>query len=305
MERSWSAVPVLMALVMSPFLFSVINRTKAFFGGRRGQPLLQPYADIAKLLRKGAVYSRTTTRVFRIGPVAGLASVLAALALTPLGPSGALVSFEGDVVLFVYLFAVMRFVTVLAALDTGSAFEGMGASREVQFSALGEVAFFLGITALAALTHRTSLSGILDALGNSPEVHGGRPVHFLVGSSLFVVLLAENARLPVDDPETHLELTMIHEVMVLDHGGVDLGLIQYAGCLKLWVMASLLAGVVLPAGSVHTVASAAILPAGILALAVLIGVVESTMARLRLVMVPQLLVAAGVLALLALIVVPG
>jgi len=304
MGRSWSVVPVLMALIMSPLLFSVINRTKAFFGGRRGQPLLQPYADMAKLLRKGVVYSQTTTRIFRIGPVAGLASVLTALALTPLGPWGALVSFEGDVVLFVYLFAVMRFVTVLAALDTGSAFEGMGASREVQFSALSEVAFLLGITALAALTHRTSLSMILGALGTPREIHGGFPVHFLVGSALFIVLLAENARLPVDDPETHLELTMIHEVMILDHGGVDLGLIQYAGCLKLWVMGSLLAGVLLPAVAVHPFAGTVLMAVGIMALAFLIGVVESTMARLRLVMVPQLLVAAGVLALLALIVVP-
>jgi len=304
MELLWSLLPILAALILSPILASLINRTKAFFGGRRGQPILQPYFELARLMRKGAVYSRTTTPVFRAGPVAGLASVLVALALTPLGGAGPLLSFEGDVILFAYLFALARFVTVLAALDTGSAFEGMGASREVQFSALAEVAFLLGIAALAALTRETSLSAMLDGAGRGAFPRG-LPVHLLVAAALFIVLLAENARVPVDDPETHLELTMIHEVMVLDHGGVDLALIQYAAGLKLWIMATVLAGTVLPVRTGSPLSDAALLTGGVLAVAFLVGVVESSMARLRLVMVPQLLVAAGVLALLALVVVPG
>ncbi|MBN2720182.1 MAG: NADH-quinone oxidoreductase subunit H [Proteobacteria bacterium] len=300
----WSALPVLVAFVASPFLLSIINRTKAFFGGRKGRPLLQPYHDIAKLLKKGAVYSRTATPVFRFGPIVGLAAVCCALALTPMGGPGSMVSFEGDVILFAYLFALMRFAAVLAALDTGSSFEGMGASREVQFSALTEVAFLLGISAMAGLTHKISLSGMLG-IPVASDGPSGVTVRTLVAAAFFIVLLAENSRIPVDDPETHLELTMIHEVMVLDHGGVDLGLIEFAGCLKLWIMSAVFLGTVLPVRFGNPLGDTALIAAGIGGIAVLIGIVESTMARLRLLVVPQLLVGAGIMSLLGLIVVLG
>jgi len=305
MERFWSAVPLIIALAASPFLLSIINRTKAFFAGRKGRPLLQPYFDIMKLLGKGAVYSSTTTPIFRLGPVTGLAGTLLALALTPMGGPGSLLSFEGDVILFAYLFALVRFTTVLAALDTGSAFEGMGASREVQFSALTEVAFLLGISALAGLTHRISLSGMLAGPGAGQGGHSDVTVRILVAATFFIVLLAENSRVPVDDPETHLELTMVHEVMVLDHSGVDLGLIQLTGCLKLWIMASLLMGAAVPFHTGQPPVDTALLILGVGSIAVLVGIVESTMARLRFLMVPQLLVGAGVMALLSIFVVLG
>jgi formate hydrogenlyase subunit 4 len=284
-------VHILFALVLAPLLLGVINRTKALFAGRNGQPLLQLYYDLAKLLRKGAVYSRTTSWVFRAGPIAGLAAVVAALAIVPFAGTGAPVSFAGDLVLFAYLFGLMRFFTVIAALDTGSAFEGMGASREVQFAALAEPVLFLALAALARRTGSLSLSGILGAVTPS------EPVWALVAVALLVVLLAENARIPVDDPNTHLELTMIHEVMVLDHGGPDFAFILYGAALKLWVLGALLVGVVLPGENILLSLVA------MLALAVAVGVIESTMARLRLLRVPQLLVGAGALAALALILV--
>ncbi|MBI4616365.1 MAG: NADH-quinone oxidoreductase subunit H [Planctomycetes bacterium] len=297
-----SLVHLAAALAAAPFLLGVVNRTKAFFAGRQGPPLLQAYFDMAKLLRKGAVYSRTTTWVFRAGPVVGLAAVLAATGTVPFGTTPAPIAFAGDIVLFAYLLGVMRFATVVAALDTGSSFEGMGASREVAYSALAEPALFLALATLARETGSLSLSGMLPAVTGATWVAAG-PALVLVSVALVVVLLAENARIPVDDPNTHLELTMIHEVMVLDHGGPDLAFILYGSALKFWVLASLVVGLAVPVRSGNILADSAAAAAGMLAVAVLVGVVESTLARLRLVRVPQLLVGAGVLSALALVLV--
>jgi formate hydrogenlyase subunit 4 len=289
-----------LALALAPLLMGVINRTKALFAGRRGPPLLQTYYDITKLFGKGAVYSRTTSWVFRAGPVVGLAAVLGALAVVPLAGAPAVLAFPGDLVLLAYGLGLMRLFTVLAALDTGSAFEGMGASREVQFSALAEPALLL---ALAVLVKRAGLESLTDIYGpmTVSSVWSAGPVALLVAAALLVVLLAENARIPVDDPNTHLELTMIHEVMVLDHSGPDFAMITYAAALKLWVLGALLVGLVLPVRTGYLAADLAVAVAGMLALAVVVGVIESTMARLRLARVPHLLAAAVVLAGLALV----
>jgi len=295
-------VHVLLGLTFAPLLLGIINRTKALFAGRRGQPLLQLYYDVWKLLRKGAVYSRTTTWVFRAGPIVGLAAVLAAMALVPFGKMPALVAFPGDLILFAYLLGLMRFFTVIAALDTGSSFEGMGASREVQFSALAEPALLLALVAVARRTGSISLSGMFDKISLDVWQAAG-PSLALVAAALLVVLLCENARIPVDDPNTHLELTMIHEVMVLDHGGPDFAFIVYGAALKLWVLGLLLIGIVLPIQSGNAWIGIAVSICGMVALGVVIGIIESTMARLRLVRVPQLLVGAGVLGALALILV--
>jgi formate hydrogenlyase subunit 4 len=295
-------IPVLFGLVFAPLLLGIINRTKALFAGRRGQPLLQLYCDVWKLLRKGAVYSRTTTWVFRAGPIVGLAAVLAAMALVPFGKTPALVAFPGDLILVAYLLGLMRFFTVIAALDTGSSFEGMGASREVQFSALAEPALFLALIVVARRTGSISLSGMFDKISVDVWQTAGLSLALVV-AALLVVLLCENARIPVDDPNTHLELTMIHEVMVLDHGGPDLAFIVYGAALKLWMLSALLIGIAVPIHSGNAWIDIAVSIGGMLALGVIIGIIESTMARLRLVRVPQLLVGAGVLATLALILV--
>jgi formate hydrogenlyase subunit 4 len=293
--------PVL-AMSLAPLLFGVINRVKAVFAGRSGQPLLQAYFDLFRLLRKGAVYSRTTTWIFRAGPVVGLAAVLVALAVVPFGGVPAPLRFTGDLLLMAYALGLMRFFTVTAALDTGSAFEGMGASREVQFSALAEPSLLLG---LAAVSYKTGAYSLSDMLGSVSGLMwaGELPALAMVAITLLAVLLAENARIPIDDPNTHLELTMIHEVMVLDHSGPDLGFILYASSLKLWVMSAVLVGIVVPVhtGSLWLDCSAAL--AGIFVLAVLVGVIESVMARLRLLRVPQLLVGAGAISVIALVLV--
>jgi formate hydrogenlyase subunit 4 len=291
--------PVL-ALSLAPGLLGLINRTKAFFAGRSGPPLLQAYYDTWKLLHKGAVYSRTTTWVFRAGPIVGLASVLTALLLMPFGALPAPLGFEGDLIFFAGLLALMRFFTVIAALDTGSSFEGMGASREVQFSALAEPPLLLGLAVVGRLTGDLSLSGMFASISAATWSKSG-PTLALVAVGFLVILLAENARIPVDDPNTHLELTMIHEVMVLDHSGPDLAYIFYGTALKLWVLGALAAGLLPHTGAPFVDGAVAL--GALLFLAVAIGVIESTFARLRLTRVPQFLAGAGVLSLLALLLV--
>ncbi len=293
-----SFIPLLLALILSPLLPGVINRTKAFFAGRRGQPLLQTYFDLWKLLQKGAVYSRATTWIFRAGPMIGLAAALTAALLMPLGQCPALIAFPADFLLFAGLLGLMRFCTVIAALDTGSSFEGMGASREVFFSALAEPALFVALATLARQVGQLSLSAMFEPVSNAHWLHGG-PVLGLVVLALMIVLLAENSRIPVDDPNTHLELTMIHEVMVLDHSGPDLAFILYSASLKLWLLGALVLSVVLPSSGGNSWMNLALALGGMFGLAVVIGVIESVMARLRLVVVPQLLVGAGALAAVA------
>jgi len=292
-----SLIPLLLALVLSPLLLGVINRTKAIFAGRCGQPLLQIYSDLWKLLQKGAVYSRTTTWIFRAGPMIGLAAVLTAVMLMPLGKCPALLAFPGDFLLFIGLLGLMRFFTVVAALDTGSSFEGMGASREVFFSALTEPALFVVLLTLAQQTGQFSLTAMFAPVSNAHWLHSG-PVLALVVLALMIVLLAENARIPVDDPNTHLELTMVHEVMVLDHSGPDLAFILYSAALKLWLFAALVVGIVLPVTDSAWL-NLLLAVGGMFVIAVIVGVIESVMARLRLPVVPQLLVGAGAFAAVA------
>ena len=295
-------LPPLLALLLAPLLPGLITRTRCRLTGRQGPPLLQNYADLGKLLAKGAVYSRTTTAVFRAGPLVGLAAVMTAAALVPFGAAPAPLAFPGDLVLLCGLLALMRFATVLAALDTGSSFEGMGASREVQFAALAEPALVLALAVVVRSTGNLSLSGAFAALTPAAWSREGAALVLVLGT-LFVVYLTENARVPVDDPATHLELTMIHEVMVLDHGGPDIGLIHYAAALKLWVLGALLVGVALPVHDGSPWLCLAVSLAGMLVLALLAGFVETIMARLKLVRVPQLLVGATALSVLALVLV--
>jgi formate hydrogenlyase subunit 4 len=288
------AIHVALTLLFPPFLLGVINKTKAAFAGRVGPPLLQSYYDIAKLLRKGSVFSRTTTWVFRAGPVVALATALLASLLIPLGAHRSLVSFDGDLILFAYLFALGRFFTVAAALDTGSSFEGMGGAREATFSCLAEPALFFGLLVLVRNSGSLSLAGMLGRTLGAGWTSSGASL-LLVVVSLFTVLLVENCRIPVDDPNTHLELTMIHEVMVLDHGGPALGMVLYGAALKLFVLGAIIVRIAVPYGGGSLRLGWTLFVGGMLLLAILIGVVESIMARLRLTQIPSLLVAACLL----------
>jgi len=292
---------VLISLVAAPLLAGWIVRVKALFAGRRGAPLLQPYRDLFRLLRKGAVYSRSTSPLFWLGPMATLAATAAALCLLPLPGYAALIAFPGDLVLFAYFFALGRFFTILAALDTASAFEGMGASREAWYAIFAELILFLALANLARFTNSLSLSQIFESRAVTIN-YADSPALALLVVSLFVALLTENCRIPVDDPTTHLELTMIHEVMVLDHSGPDFAFILYGATLKLWIWAMFITLVIISAFPSPN-ALRPLIAAGVLfIIATAIGIVESVMARLRLEQVPQMLMGAGALGLLSYII---
>jgi formate hydrogenlyase subunit 4 len=286
---------VLLLVAMPPLLLGIINRTKAWFAGRSGPPVLQPYYDLARLMRKGMVISSTTTWIFQLGPIVVLTAVLIAGLLMPFGSFSAPLHFTGDLVLFAYLFGLARFFAVSAALDTGSAFEGMGASREVTFACFSEPAIFLAFLAFVKISRSLSLTPMLL----SPLAAGAfkLPVAslLLVGGGLFAVLLAENCRIPVDDPSTHLELTMIHEVMALDHSGPLLGLILYAAAMKLFVLCALVLHVIFPFHTGWMALDWGLFLAEMAALAIGIGIVESVMARFQLRHVPTMLLGACLL----------
>lgn len=294
---------LVLLLGFAPLLQGIIVKTKAGFAGRKGAPLWQLYYDLARLLRKGSVFSRTTTWVFLAGPLIGLLVPVLASLMMPFGGLPAPLSFSGDLIVFVYLFGLSRFFTAASALDTGSSFEGMGAAREVTFSCLAEPTVLIALLTLARLADGFSLNILLGPhLTEAWKGETGAALGLLL-VCLFVVLLVENSRIPFDDPTTHLELTMIHEVMVLDHGGPAFAMVLYGASLKLMVLGALPMRLLLPWQSGWWLTDALLFLAGQVLLAVLIGVVESYMARLRLPRVPQVLIGTSLLSVFALVLV--
>ena len=281
-------------LLLAPLLPGIINKVKAWVAGRRGPPVLQLYYDLAKLWRKGVVLSTAVSPAHVIGPAVAWVALIGAALLLPIGPAGASLSFRGDALLFVYLLAFARFCIALAALDTGSAFEGMGVAREVSYAVLAEAAI---ITALLTLCVQSGSVSLVTML--APSAGAGAA---LLAAGLFGVLLAENCRVPFDDPNTHLELTMIHEVMVLDHSGPPLAAILHGAALKLLLFAVLLTEAVLPLGKLSWLPAIGALVASVFIVAVVVGLVESLLARLAFRRVPLLLTTAFLLCQFALLV---
>jgi formate hydrogenlyase subunit 4 len=281
-------------LLVAPVLPGIINKVKALVAGRRGPPVLQLYYDLAKLWRKGVVLSTLASPGFLVGPAVAWVAVMAAALLMPLGPWGGVVSFRGDVLLLIYLLALARFCTAWAAMETGSAFEGMGVAREVSFAVLAEAAIIAAVLALSVHSGSVSLATML-----SPSAGAGA---VLLAAGLFTVLLAENCRVPFDDPNTHLELTMIHEVMVLDHSGPPLAAILHGASVKLLLFSVLLVQAVVPIGNLTAPLAGAALAGGVLAVIVGVGLVESLLARFAFRRVPLLLTTAFLLCLFALLI---
>ena len=235
------------------------------------------------------------TIVFRAAPVVLTASVLVAALLLPLDGRAPIFGFAGDLVAFAGLLGLGRMALVLAGLDTGSSFEGMGTSREVTVAVFAEPALLLSFTVLVLATDSLSLGGMLG-LPLAAAWPSVAPSLVLAGASLFMLLLAENARVPIDDPATHLELTMIHEVMILDHSGPDLALILFASAIKFALFSALIVGVLVPLARFDPWVSVGLLLGGLAVVAALVGIVEAVMARLRMDRIPQFLVAASALA---------
>ncbi len=290
---------VLILLVFPLLMMGIINRVKSWFAGRVGPPLLQPYYDVFKLLKKGAVYSRTTTWIFRAGPIVSLAAILTAGLLSPLASVASPLGFVGDIVVFAYLLGLSRFITMAAALDTGSSFEGMGASREGAFAAFTEPALFFALAIVCVPVMNPSFQAAWQFLPRSP-LGLSHTEYIAAAAVLFVVLLVECSRIPVDDPNTHLELTMIHEVMVLDHSGPDFAFILYGSAIKFFLISALLVRLILPFQGGPLWEGVVMILLGEAGIAVLVGVVESMMARLRLSRVPQFLIGASVVGVIGL-----
>ena len=272
------ALNTLLMLIVAISITGVINRCRALLAGRKGLPFFQHIYNVRLLLRKGAVYSTTTTALFRIAPAVYLGSAIVAMLFIPIADLYPLISFEGDVICFAYLLALGRFSLILAAMDTGSSFEGMGASREALYGALIEPAIMIGFATLAMFCGYTSLADIF-AHEQSFNLH--LTIVMLLTAYLFIkIAFVESGRVPVDDPRTHLELTMIHEVMCLDYCGVDMAMIQIAGWLKTASISMLAANAIAATGCFHWWFAT---PLAILLTGLSVGIVESTQARNKLV----------------------
>jgi formate hydrogenlyase subunit 4 len=228
---------LILILIAAAFFTGVIIRVKSMASGRKGPGILQPLFDVFRLFKKGVVYSETTSFVFQIAPTIYFSSVVMAMLVVPFGQSKGILSFDGDFIFFAYILALGKFFSIISAMDTGSSFEGMGASREALYSMFAEPAFFILMGSLALLTGHTNFQEMFSAL------HIGSYISYalaILGTFvLMMIAMVENSRMPIDDPKTHLELTMVHEVMILDNSGFDLGLILTAGYLKFAIYGAL------------------------------------------------------------------
>ncbi len=261
----------------SLFFMGIVIRTKSITSGRKGPGIFQPIKDVLRLLKKGAVYSETTSFIFQIAPSIYFASIIMSILLIPFGEYKGIISFNGDFVFFAYVLALGKFFSIIGALDTGSSFEGMGASREALYSLLAEPAFFILMGSFALFTGHTSFVDIFTSL------HFGTYISYALGILatfiLIMIAMIENSRMPIDDPKTHLELTMVHEVMILDNSGFDLGLILYATNLKFAMYGALIANFFIE--SLPMYISIPIFLAVQFIFAIVVGMLESFNARFR------------------------
>jgi formate hydrogenlyase subunit 4 len=268
---------LLLIILAATFFTGIIIRTKSIASGRKGPGVFQPLKDVIRLFKKGAVYSETTSFVFQIAPTIYFASVFVAMLIVPFGQSKGIISFSGDFIFFAYVLALGKFFSIIGAMDTGSSFEGMGASREALYSMFAEPAFFILMGSLALLTGFTSFQEIFSAL------HLGSSISYALAVMAAIVFLLiamiENSRMPLDDPKTHLELTMVHEVMILDNSGFDLGLIFSAGYLKFAIYGAIIFN--LFSGTIAYGYAIPMFFGMQLFLAFAVGIIESFMARFR------------------------
>lgn len=291
-----------LAILLAPFFSAVILKVKAFFGGKKGPPLLINYYTLIKLFKKGSVYSTSTTFLFKLGPMVSLSTAVTALMFLPIAGQQPVFSFNGDVIFILYLLGLGRFFTITAAMDTASPFEGMGAAREAYFPIICEATMFMILILFYMLTGDLRFAAYFS--GGQPlglwQV-AGSPLLFVV-ISFFIILLTENSRVPVDDPATHLELTMIHEVMVLDHSGPDLGLIELGSFCKLFFYSTIVASLILPFKLGHFAANIGLFAAALIIVYMAVGIMESVMARYRMDRVPKFILTSFALAFFATII---
>lgn len=306
MSLALHVTQVLLLLMLGPLLRGIIARIKARIQNRQGASVLRPYRDLRKLFRKEDLAPPTASVVFRAAPMVVFAATLAAALFIPVVQDSALLEISGDFVLIVYMLALARFFLMLGAMDGGSPFGGMGASREALVSTLAEAPLLLALTAVLIAAHATSVAGAVQWTLQQ-ELSQFSAVHALAVAALALVAVAETGRIPVDNPATHLELTMIHEAMVLEYSGPSLVLIEWASAIKLTVLLALLIALFMPWGMAATfsVLSLSIALLAFLAKVALLGVgiavIESSVAKLRMYLVPDFLGVATALAILAVV----
>ena len=299
-------VQLLVVMFGSPLLVGVLRKAKARLQGRRGASIFQPYADIRKLLSKESVVSENTSWIFRFTPYLLATTMLLSALIVPVLTTRAPLGFMGNIIALMYLFLLGTFFLALAGLDAGSAFGGMGSSREVALAALAEPTVLIAIFGIALRVGTTSLDGIITRFAAEPllMLNAG---HLLALIAFFIVALAENGRLPVDNPATHLELTMIHEAMILEYSGSLLALVEWTAGMKLFLFLTLLSNLFFPWGVALTNAPLALagaflaLALKLLLFAAAIALVETSVAKLRLFRVPELLAGSFTVALLAVV----
>jgi formate hydrogenlyase subunit 4 len=268
---------LVLIIVAALFFTGIVIRTKSLASGRKGPGIMQPIKDVIRLFKKGAVYSETTSFIFQIAPTIYFASIIMAMLVVPFGRTKGLISFNCDFIFFAYVLALGKFFSILSAMDTGSSFEGMGASREALYSMFAEPAFFILMGSFALLTGYTSFQEIFAAL------HIGSYISYALATLatfvLIMIAMIENSRMPIDDPKTHLELTMVHEVMILDNSGFDLGLILTGGYLKFAIYGALIVNLFI--GIVDYQYAIPLFFVIQFLMAFAIGLIESFMARFR------------------------
>ena len=266
-------------LLFIPFLMmGVIKKTKTFWAGKKGPSVFQPLFDFIRLMKKDFVISKTTSVVFRIAPIVSFATVVFSALFVPLASGSALINVPAGIIIFAYILSLGKFVSLLSAMDTGSSFEGMGASREACFTSIVEPAFFMTIASIMALSGNYTFDSLTTILSSAGSY--GILITIFAVAILFIMILVEGSRVPVDDPATHLELTMIHEVMILDNSGSDLALFSWANSIKMLLISSLIANMIIPTG-ISDLLSVLLYLLVIFVIAVLIGTIESGMARIR------------------------
>lgn len=287
-------------LLISPFFFGLVNKFKAILTGKAGAPVLQPYYELAKNIKKETINSAGSSYVSRIAPVINFTSLILAAVLLPVGNWQPLIHFEGDIILFAYSLGLARFFLILAAMDIGSSFEGMGASREATFALFAEPIFFFTVGSIAFVSGFTSLYSLYHSI----HLTNLSFIVFIVicSISVFILAITECSRMPVDDPNTHLELTMIHEVMILDNSGVDLFLYQYSSQIKLFMYAVLEISLFNPFINNNGFIGVLIFMIGLLVLTLLLGLTETITSRIKMNQVSQYLLFATAIGILNLLI---
>ena len=302
-----SIVQLVFIVLAAPLVQGIIKKTKARLQNRIGSDIVQPYRDIRKYLRKDAVIAKDASWLTRATPYIALAAVLCAALLVPLVYIKAPLSFTGDIILLVYLFAVMRFFMAIAALDSGSAFGGMGSSREMTMAAICEPALLLSMIAVLLSVGTTNISEVVAALLGR-EWNAFDYGYWLAWLSFLIVLIAETGRIPYDNPDTHLELTMLHEAMLLEYSGRYFAIMQLAIYIKQTLLITIFANLFMPWGISSEFTVTAVLSAGLIYLLKIIGIgillalIETAYAKIRIFKIPKLLGSSMALAMLAIII---